>query len=249
MRMIVLFAALPSILVAAAAQAAWNGRPFSAEVVTSSAGGQDMTGKVYVDRPGMRMEQTAMGQQTVVLVRFGQGGTTLLMPAEMSYMEMPRNAGAGAMAAQMEGPCGGYQRSTELGRETLQGRKVEKLRCEAPKFPYLPAASTIWYDPVLEFVIRQESGPGERFELRNIEEGPQPAALFEIPAGYSKTAMPGMAGTAPSGGAQGGTQVGGQGGQPGFQFDPSQLEGLSEEEKALIQKRMEEMMKQMQQPQ
>jgi hypothetical protein len=246
MRMIVLFATLSSILVAAAAQAAWDGRPFSAQVVTSTAGGQDMTGMVYVDRPGMRMEQTSMGQQSVILVRFGPGSTTLLMPAEKSYMEMPRNAGAGAMAAQMEGPCGGYQRSTELGSETLQGRKVEKLRCEAPKFAYMPAATTIWYDPALEFVIRQESGPGERFELRNIEEGAQPAALFEIPAGYSKTAMPGMA---PSTGSQGGTQGGSQGGQPGFQFDPSQLEGLSEEEKALIQKRMEEMMKQMEQPQ
>ena len=85
MRPIILLAALSSSLLLASdpAGAAWDGRPFAAEFVTSNAqaGGQDMTGRVYVDRPGMRMEQTTLGQQAIVLVRFGQQSTTLLMPA------------------------------------------------------------------------------------------------------------------------------------------------------------------------
>ncbi len=239
MRPMILFAALSFMLLLASdpSGAAWNGRPFSAQVVTSNAqaGGQDMTGRIFVDRPGMRMEQTALGQQTIVLVRFGERSTTVLMPAEKTYMEMPQSGGAGAMAAQMgDGPCGGYQRSTKLGREILQGRKVEKIRCQAPKIPYLPATTTIWYDHNLDFVILQETGPGDRFELRNIEEGAQPAALFEIPQGYSKMVMPTMPG------AEGVPSV--------FAIDPSQMEGLSDAEKALIRKRMEKMMKQMQQP-
>ena len=61
MRPIVLFAALSSSLLLASGPsgAAANVRPFSAEVVTSNAqaGGPDMTGKVFVDRPGKRMEE------------------------------------------------------------------------------------------------------------------------------------------------------------------------------------------------
>jgi hypothetical protein len=43
-----------------------------------------------------------------------------------------------------------------------------------------------WVDASLNFVTRAEDVGGETVEVTNIHEGPQPAALFDVPAGYRK---------------------------------------------------------------
>ena len=48
---------------------------------------------------------------------------------------------------------------------------------------------TGWIDRKLRFLVKTESAKGRGMELRNIQEGPQQASLFEIPAGYKKIEM------------------------------------------------------------
>jgi len=48
--------------------------------------------------------------------------------------------------------------------------------------------SQIWLDPKLRFPVKWQ-GKGDGGELRNIQEGSQPASLFEIPAGFTKMDM------------------------------------------------------------
>jgi hypothetical protein len=49
----------------------------------------------------------------------------------------------------------------------------------------------MWLDPKLRFPVKWE-GKNSSGELRNIQEGSQPASLFEIPSGYTKFDMGAM---------------------------------------------------------
>ncbi len=78
---------------------------------------------------------------------------------------------------------------TKVGGDTLNGRstvKYEGVSTKGDKAYY-------WVDTKLKCVIKADSGSGS-FELRNIQEGSQPASLFEIPAGYTKFDMGSMGG-------------------------------------------------------
>jgi len=46
--------------------------------------------------------------------------------------------------------------------------------------------STQWYDPELRIITREELPGGYFRELKSIEIGPQPPALFKAPADYKQ---------------------------------------------------------------
>jgi outer membrane lipoprotein-sorting protein len=48
-----------------------------------------------------------------------------------------------------------------------------------------------WLDPKLRFPVKWQT-KSSNGELRNIQEGAQPASLFEVPAGFTKMDMGGM---------------------------------------------------------
>ena len=52
-------------------------------------------------------------------------------------------------------------------------------------------SGTVWLDSKLRFPVKWQEKSGG-FELRNIQEGTQPASLFEVPAGYTKFDMGAM---------------------------------------------------------
>jgi hypothetical protein len=60
----------------------------------------------------------------------------------------------------------------------------------------------VWYSAELEFPVKilQRTPSGDiTMEYRNIEVGAVPDAMFEIPPGYQRLAIPGMGGEMPSG--------------------------------------------------
>lgn len=77
-------------------------------------------------------------------------------------------------------------RCRKLGYETLAGRKTEKWEGSAT-----PGGGwgDIWFDPELRYVIKLWSYPRKTallrgYDLEQIEVGPQPDSLFELPEGY-----------------------------------------------------------------
>jgi hypothetical protein len=73
-------------------------------------------------------------------------------------------------------------RCERVGDESTAERRTIKYRAMSPrKQQYL-----IWIDPRIDFVVRLDADDGSTVEVANIEEGPQPAQLFDIPAGYVK---------------------------------------------------------------
>jgi len=47
----------------------------------------------------------------------------------------------------------------------------------------------VWLDQKIDFPVKWENNEGDEGELRNIKEGSQPAALFEVPSDYQKMDM------------------------------------------------------------
>ena len=73
---------------------------------------------------------------------------------------------------------------SKVGSDTVNGRSTVKYEGVSNKGD----KSYYWLDTKLHCVIKAESSSGT-MELSNIQEGSQPASLFEVPAGYTKFDM------------------------------------------------------------
>lgn len=79
-----------------------------------------------------------------------------------------------------------------VGTDKIGGRDVEKWQMTMTMPNEQPIQTYQWYDPKLKLAVRQEMPGGFVQELTNIQIGPQPDALFEVPAGYTKVEPPPM---------------------------------------------------------
>jgi hypothetical protein len=91
---------------------------------------------------------------------------------------------------QQEFPDGGKMALSLQGKETIDGRPVEKWEAVV-EAPGRQATRTFqWYDPDLKLAIRQEFPGGGVSELKNIHIGKQADDLFVVPAGYTLAPQP-----------------------------------------------------------
>ena len=112
-------------------------------------------------------------------------------------------------------PNGAVFESRMVGSETVNGRAAEKWESTAREGDQVQT-SHFWYDPELNLRVREEFPGGGARELANIQVGPQPANLFQVPADYQRTAAPQMPQRRQmqqGGGRQGGDGYGRQQGQ------------------------------------
>lgn len=74
-----------------------------------------------------------------------------------------------------------------MGSETVLGYPCTKLRVTGGTLPNGQVLTGIvWMTENLDLPVRLETN-GMVLEIRNLKVGPQPAYLFEIPAGYTRT--------------------------------------------------------------
>ena len=155
---------------------------FAADVVGQSEQGA-MTGKMYAQGGNVRMEMA----QAVTITRLDKKVVWILMPSEQMYMEQPLNPRDAVMS--------GAARSDEaqrqsLGPDTVDGKPTEKFQVT---YAYEGTSSSVyeWIEPSLGMPIKVAAVDGSWWmEYRNVTTGPQDAALFEVPGGYQKFAMP-----------------------------------------------------------
>ncbi|MFP4084688.1 MAG: DUF4412 domain-containing protein [Desulfonatronovibrio sp.] len=159
--------------------------PFQADYVQMM-DGEEYTGKYYAGPDGIRIEGIMDGQEQLMIINFEKGVTWVVMKSEGMYMEMPFNP---EDSEEFRSPCAQLNvKKNMVGREKMQGRKVEKWHCELA----MGGTDQIWFDPRLKAAIRTLESSGEVFELRNIKEGRLSKDLFQLPAGYTKMSMPGL---------------------------------------------------------
>ena len=183
---------------------------FSAELVDLQKPGTPSQAKIYLAKDKIRIEPQSSSPRGggAVVMNYATQTATVLMAQQHMYMEMPAQAQAQRMSyasalfqtGDVENACGDWQKMGhngaschKVGSDTVNGRSTVKYETTSAKGD----VSHFWLDPKLRFPVKWE-GKNSGGELRNIQEGTQPASLFEIPAGFTKFEMPaGMGGMQP----------------------------------------------------
>jgi hypothetical protein len=178
---------------------------FSAEVVDLQKTGTPTQAKIYFAKDKIRIESQNSSPHGggAVIMNFATQTATVLISQQHMYMEMPAQtqgqrmnyASAFFRAGDVENACGDWQKMGshqgsschKVGNDTVDGRNTVKYESTNASGD----VSHFWLDPKLRFPVKWE-GKGNSGELRNIQEGAQPASLFEIPAGFTKMDMGGM---------------------------------------------------------
>jgi hypothetical protein len=176
---------------------------FSADMVNAAGSGPSgRSQKIYVQAGKIRMEGTGM-KGGAVIADADAKTAIMLMPEQKAYFDMAR---MGMMIQALRpvdpnNPCPQWQEMARMrpnggenegawtcqriGPEQVNGRSTVKYEATSPKGEHI----TGWIDPKLKFLVKTESAQGRGMELRNIQEGPQQASLFEIPTDYRKMDM------------------------------------------------------------
>ena len=176
---------------------------FSADIVDLQKSPASAMAKIYFAKDKVRIEPTASSPHGggAVIMNFSTQTSTVLMAQQHMYMEMPAQtqsqrmsyAGAFFRAGDVENACGDWQKVAtnhdatcrKVGDESVGGRSTVKYEATNANGD----VSNFWLDPKLRFPVKWQ-GKNNSGELRNIQEGSQPASLFEIPAGFTKFQMP-----------------------------------------------------------
>ena len=196
-RMTIRLAVCALLVFAVSALYAQMPQPFSADMTTTMAGGQQkMSGKIYFSPPKMRFDMTAMpeshgqspfGGNMSMIIDGSTQSSYMLMPQQQMYMEFHgtsdrMNPGARNLndLVSGKGMCGGQDATCKkLGTEVVNGRSCDKWeRTDAN------GKSTIWVDQKLHFPIRVQEAKGTTTDFTNVKEGAQDASLFKVPPGY-----------------------------------------------------------------
>jgi hypothetical protein len=166
---VIVCALAPTALLAAPAT------QYSATVVATN-GGQTKTLRQYADHGKVRNEMSQGGQDIVTIVRPDKGVTWTLMVGQKMYLEFPI-AGPRPNASALP-PGATFHK---IGRETVEGRSTDKYRLDVKGKP----VGYVWL--VGQNLVRYQTPDGATTVVyRDFKAGPQPASLFELPAGYTK---------------------------------------------------------------
>ncbi len=172
---------------------------FSADVVHLRPEGAATT-RVLVSGDKMRFEPGGPQRGVIVVVDLRQRAGFTLLPENNTYTLLPpariasmmpffRPADSAAACAAWEKVTNKQGSCTKIGVEAVGDREAVKYSGTTPDGD----SGFAWIDRKLNYVIKWD-GKVRTTELRNIREGPQPAALFEIPKGYEKVGPPQAAG-------------------------------------------------------
>lgn len=172
---------------------------YSANLVHIDAAGKVEPAGRIVAAPGKwRMEQ--LGGEAgapVVIVRMDKKTQWVLMPEEKIYMESVVKEGDQAAGLGKPGGPTGKVVEKDLGAETVNGylcRKKEVTSESAFQGRTMKHVTIVWQAEEFDFPLRTRDEDGSVTEMRDIKTGAQPAALFEVPAGFDKMTMPVMPG-------------------------------------------------------
>lgn len=174
---------------------------FSAQMSTFTAETQanPNLSKIYVGKDRMRIDpqRGGMGSRTgVSIINLATRITDVLIPERRMYMELAPGRGPQRTfplfrSADLKNACADWRKLRKaegscrtLGHQAVNGRDAVKYEETSAK----GENSVVWIDAKLRFVVKWENQDGGG-ELRNIQEGPQPASLLEIPPDFQKLEM------------------------------------------------------------
>ncbi len=162
--------------------------------MTNSWGGSIESDKIYVSGNKVRVESMPAGASAPSVLDMSNRITRIVVANRKTYMEGPPGVslqrGYALFRAQdVENACDVWLKlvfrkgSTchKVGPATVNARSAIEYEGKSPEGD----PSHIWLDTKLAFPVKWDSKGGSGL-LRDIQEGPQAAALFEIPADFTK---------------------------------------------------------------
>jgi hypothetical protein len=164
---------------------------FSADLVRQKPQGAATT-KVSVSGDKMRLEVTGQTKPSYVIMDLAKQTTLMVLPDTKTYIVSPPGRTPASIPFfhidDPENACPAWEKSIaqpgtckKLGADTVNTRSTVKYSGNGGPGD----TGTAWVDSKLHFVTKWE-GQKSVAELQNIQEGPQPASLFEVPSEYEK---------------------------------------------------------------
>jgi hypothetical protein len=145
--------------------------------------GQALGGKIHVDGGNMRSEMQVAGmtEPMVSIVNGSRKTLWMIMPGNM-YIEKSLDQDEDVSRAAWTSP----EKLEPLGREMVDGVDCEKFRVKGDEELFFFVTAKDGHP------VRMVSADGKlRIDWKNVKTGPQPASLFELPAGATKFGLPG----------------------------------------------------------
>jgi hypothetical protein len=174
---------------------------FSAEIFDSKK--PEPQAKIYFGKDKIRFESGKMEARGggALIMNLTTQSSTVIMDQQHMYMELPaqmaaqRNTYHFFRTGDVDSACSDWLAQSwnkggtchKVGNDTVNGRSTVKYEGTNSR----GESGTIWLDPKLRFPVKWEGKNGSG-ELHNVQEGAQPASLFEIPSGYTKFDMGAM---------------------------------------------------------
>lgn len=154
-----------------------------------------MSGKVYSSTNKERREMNVSGENMIMIMRRDKQTAWTLIPSERMYMEVSTKE-----IKEQKDNLDNYKiETTVIGSETVNGVPCEKSKVIMTNKSDGSKMGGFWWVTKDGIVMKMDMISKDKdeklrmkIELSNLKIGKQSPALFEIPAGYSKMAMPSM---------------------------------------------------------
>ena len=164
---------------------------YTADQVTLGPDGKPVAqSKIYFSGGKMRLDDAMpqSGVKLVVIYRSDLKKNFMLNTDKKTYTERELDEKEMTGAIMSMGKIKN-RKEKALGEETVGGYTCSKKEIEA-EIEVMgfknTSRSVVWQSPKFDLPLRTRSDSGQVTELRNIREERPAAALFEVPAGYSK---------------------------------------------------------------
>jgi hypothetical protein len=186
-----------ALLLACACAGAARAQEFSAIGVARDSTGHVVKSKVYMSGNKVRadpQETGAANEQAYGILDLAQRTSTVINVGQKIYTQKPASRQDLQFYASGASPCppAGATCKDE-GSETLNGRNAEKWEF-SQSLQGQTLLTRVWVDTKLHVWTKVEVMAGAALvlsnELQDIQEGPQPASLFIIPAGFREMTVP-----------------------------------------------------------
>ncbi len=166
---------------------------FSAIGVARDTTGHVVKSKVRVSGKKVRydpQETGAANEQAYSIFDLAQRSSTVINVGRRSYTQKPADRLVLQMYASGDSPCPPAGATCKhAGTETLNGRAADKWEI-SQTVQGQTLLTRVWVDTKLHVWTKVEVLAGSNLvfsnELQDIQEGPQPASLFVVPADYAK---------------------------------------------------------------
>jgi hypothetical protein len=168
-------------------------QPFSADMVKTK-GNKTTSAKVNMIETAIRTEGTERGKKYITIMRYDRKVLWSIMPEQKMYVEMPMPAGAELATAMKD-----MMKDVQVKHEPLSSEQVANYHCDKSRMTVtwrgITTSTVEWAAQELGgFVVKKlDEKTGEMTEYQNIKLGPQDPSLFELPVGYQKLNMGGLA--------------------------------------------------------